>query len=192
MSKYFQEERRIAKQAGKILDAREKAKERVEKQSAIDELSADYQMRICKEADAKDMAELYSIVFDSYPFPIFDPNYLIKTMRDNVLYFGVWENETLVALSSCEMDDDHKNVEMTDFSTHHDSRGKGLAKRLLAEMDRTMRRRGFRVAYTIARAASMPMNLVFGDNHYAFAGTLVNNTNIGGSIESMNVWWKHL
>jgi len=36
------------------------------------------------------------------------------------------------------------------------------------------------------------MNITFARNNYSFAGTLINNTNISGQIESMNVWYKAL
>jgi hypothetical protein len=36
------------------------------------------------------------------------------------------------------------------------------------------------------------MNITFGRRGYRYAGTLVNNTWIGGAIESMNVWYKIL
>ena len=59
-------------------------------------------------------------------------------------------------------------------------------------MDHAARERGHRVAYTIARALSFGMNITFARRGYLFAGTLVNNTNISGRIESMNVWYKRL
>ena len=36
------------------------------------------------------------------------------------------------------------------------------------------------------------MNITFARQDYVLAGTLVNNTNISGSLESMNVWYKSL
>jgi hypothetical protein len=45
--------------------------------------------------------------------------------------------------------------------------------------------------YTIARAISVGMNITFARCGYDFGGTLVNNTQIAGRIESMNVWYKN-
>lgn len=45
---------------------------------------------------------------------------------------------------------------------------------------------------TIARAHATGMNIVFARQGYAFAGTLPNNTQIKGDLESTNVWYKHL
>lgn len=55
-----------------------------------------------------------------------------------------------------------------------------------------MQARGIHTAYTIARATSFGMNIVLAKMHYAYGGTLYNNTQIGGQLESMNVWPKKL
>lgn len=139
-----------------------------------------------------ELAALYKTVFMSYPFPIFDAGYLKKTMASHIVYFGVRDGKRLVAASSCEMDMGHKSVEMTDFATLDDYRSKGLASFLLTQMEREMSRRGIKTAYTIARSMSYGMNITFAKNRYTFAGTLFNNTDIAGEIESMNVWYKAL
>ena len=36
------------------------------------------------------------------------------------------------------------------------------------------------------------MNITFAKHGYSFAGTLTNNTQISGQLESMNVWYKAL
>ncbi len=142
--------------------------------------------------EAEELAVLYGAVFKSYPFPIFDAGYLRETMASHIVYFGVRDNGRLIAASSCEMDVPHQNVEMTDFATLDAYRAKGLASFLLVRMEREMERRGILTAYTIARSISYGMNITFGKNRYAFAGTLYSNTGISGEIESMNVWYKAL
>jgi hypothetical protein len=57
-------------------------------------------------------------------------------------------------------------------------------------MGEEMKARKIKTLYTIARATSHGMNKTFGRQGYIFAGTLINNTQIGESIESMNVWHK--
>jgi putative beta-lysine N-acetyltransferase len=143
--------------------------------------------------DAEAMAATFGAVFETYPFPIHDPGYLRSTMASDVRYFGI-EDDTgrLVALSSAEMDPSGSNAEMTDFATLEAFRGKGLAGLLLALMEKDMYRAGIRTAYTIARAHATGMNIVFARQGYVFAGTLPNNTQIKGGLESMNVWFKHL
>lgn len=146
--------------------------------------------RAAKAEDVDAMAEVYRQVFATYPFPIHDPEYLQRTMEENVAYFAIWHGDRMVALSSAEMDVAGRNAEMTDFATLPDYRGKGLANYLLAGMENTLEKHGISTAYTIARAYSYGMNITFARQDYSFSGTLTNNTNISGGLESMNVWYK--
>jgi putative beta-lysine N-acetyltransferase len=143
--------------------------------------------------DIEEMSRLYGEVFATYPFPIHDPAYLEATMKENVRYFCMRDGDgRLVALSSAEMDASSRCVEMTDFATRPATRKKGMAVHLLARMDETMAEAGMKTAYTIARALSPGMNITFAKRGYTFGGTLTNNTNISGRIESMNVWYRKL
>ncbi|TQD26785.1 putative beta-lysine N-acetyltransferase [Methanolobus vulcani] len=155
-------------------------------------LSGDEDCFVCTGEDVQEMAKIYDRVFASYPFPIKDPQYLLRTMQENLIYFGIRKAGKIVALASCEMDVDNSNVEMTDFATLPEYRGRGYSYYLLRKMESKMREMGIITAYTIARARSYGMNITFSRSSYSYAGTLVNNTNISGSIESMNVWYKKL
>lgn len=146
----------------------------------------------CTPEHAEQMAVLYDQVFDSYPFPINDPDYIRQTMASHVRYFGICDNDRLIALASSEIDHKALAVEMTDFATDPDYRGQKCASVLLSEMEQSMTAAGHRTAFTIARAVSWGMNFVFADAGYHFTGTLCNNTNIAGQLESMNVWYKPL
>jgi putative beta-lysine N-acetyltransferase len=113
-------------------------------------------------------------------------------MEANVIYFCLEDKGIMVALASAEMDRIGENVEMTDFATIPAWRGKGCATLLLGHMEQEMRKSDIKTAYTIARAGSAGMNITFARQGYRFAGRLINNTGISGSIESMNVWYHSL
>jgi len=151
-----------------------------------------FEFRKAGPADIPCICRIYKKVFKSYPFPIYDPKYLLETMKSNVCYYVACEGQTIIAISSAEIDFDLKNAEMTDFATLPEYRKMGIATRLLGFMDESVAAQGIKTAYTIARALSPGMNITFTKNGYLFAGTLLNNTNIGGLIESMNVWYKKL
>ncbi len=151
-----------------------------------------FQFQKLTTEDIVAMAALYREVFASYPFPIYESEYLRETMRANTVYFGIWAQKRLVALASAEMDIDAGLVEMTDFAVLPEYRGNGLALFLLKQMEEEMRLRGIKTAYTIARLQSPGMNLTFSKADYKYSGTLINNTNICGNLESMNVWYKKL
>lgn len=152
----------------------------------------DYQLANLGIEDAEDISQIYKRVFETYPFPIHNPAYIKDTMNDNVVYFGIRDKGQLIAVSSSEMDIKSQNVEMTDFATLPEYRSQGLASSLLYEMENAMRQRGIMTAYTIARAVSHGMNITFAKHNYIYSGTLINNTDISGEIESMNVWYKAL
>ncbi|WP_373484575.1 putative beta-lysine N-acetyltransferase [Acetobacterium sp.] len=158
----------------------------------IKALPPKFTIRLLQETDIPTLAQLYSKVFKSYPFPIFESTYLRETMAEHVLYYGVFDEERLVAVSSSETDPDNLNAEMTDFAVLPAYRGHQLALHLLKEMESHMIATGYRLLYTIARAASNGMNTTFARAHYHYGGTLINNTQISGSIESMNIWYKEL
>lgn len=142
--------------------------------------------------DAEEMSALYRQIFPSYPFPIHNTKYIQQTMAEHVDYYGIRLQGKLIALASAEKDLDSLAVEMTDFATHPAHRGQALASQLLNMMESTISDEGFHLAYTIARSTSIGMNRTFAKHGYQYTGRLINNTQISGKIESMNVWFKSL
>ena len=137
------------------------------------------------------MSRVFQAVFKTYPFPIFDANYLSEVIKKKQShFFGIRKNDRIVAIAASETDLPNQGVEMTDFATLPEFRGQGLAGRLLTDMEHSMQKKGMRTSFSIARAVSPAMNKLFAKNGYSFGGTLGNNSNIAGRIESMNVWYK--
>jgi putative beta-lysine N-acetyltransferase len=146
----------------------------------------------CQFSDVDEISRLYRRVFQSYPFPIDDPSYLAQAMQKNYRYYAVRKKKRIIAIAAAEIDHANRCAEMTDFATLNQWRRQGLAKSLLAAMESEMAQAGILTAYTIARSLSWGMNKTFSDTDYTYAGTLTNNTNISGGIQSMNVWYKKL
>ncbi len=191
MGKYLTESRSREQEASLVRDVLVAAREK-----AVDSippiLPEGFTIRSSREEDVEEMANIYCEVFASYPFPIHDPAFLRAAMKDSTQFFGVWDGNRIAALSSAEMDSCSKSAEMTDFATPRAYRGKGLALHLLQHMEDAVRGRAIRSLFTIARAYSYSMNITFARDGYRYGGTLTNNTNIGGRLESMNVWYKIL
>ena len=188
MSKFFEDSRKISKfpkEAEDVLNYVETVD--VDSYTNIDEK---FHLKIANESDAEKLSKHYSKVFETYPFPINDPNYILKTMQTNVKYFIIEDNGKIVAASSCEMDIKNKCVEMTDFAVLEEYQKLGLSKYLLYIMEKIMKDNGYRVFYTIARSISYGMNITFKKMGYMYSGTAVNNTNICGNFEDMNFWYK--
>ena len=156
-------------------------------------LMAKFECQACGAEDIDEMAEVYAQVFETYPFPIHETDFLKESMEGDTRFFGIRnaKNE-LVAVSSAEMDPSSRSAEMTDFATLPDYRGFSLASHLLSEMEQNIVDEGIETGFTIARAASIGMNVTFAKGGYEYSGRLRNNTNISGDIESMNVWYKKL
>jgi beta-lysine N6-acetyltransferase len=158
----------------------------------LPQLSPPYACRMAEKKDCISMADLYKKIFPTYPFPVDDPGYLARTMDKDSLYFGIWKGDCPVSIASAEMDIKEKNVEMTDFATLPDHRSQGFALFLLDQMEKAVGQKGIKTAYTIARSISFGMNITFARAGYVYSGTLINNTNISGRIETMNVWYKSM
>ncbi len=152
-----------------------------------------FKIKCLSESDAKAITEIFKQVFETYPFPVQDPDYIVETMEQyGTKYFGVFEGGNLIAVSTAEIDSENKNSEMTDFAVLPDFRGQNIALSLLGKMEQEMENVGIKTCYTIARLNQPGMNKTFLKAGYKYTGTLVNNTNIGGNIESMNILYKHL
>lgn len=151
-----------------------------------------FDIRKLDKSHANDIVAVFKQVFATYPFPIHDPEYIKETMDNDVVYFGVFIDGKLQSVSSSEMDVKSQNAEMTDFAVLDSARGLGLSKLLLHEMEEHMKTQGMKTLYTIARLKSIPMNKTFLGSGYSYSGTLINNTNIAGGIESMNILYKYI
>ncbi|MBN2655145.1 MAG: putative beta-lysine N-acetyltransferase [Nitrospirae bacterium] len=188
---YVKTERSYESEADKMADVLKVSKDKSGVED-LPEFNRKNIIRKCCRTDIPVMASLYNNVFPSYPFPISDQQYLLKTMESHIAYFCVDTDDGIVALSSAEIDKDYSNSEMTDFATLPKYRGKSFGQHLLAFMESDLRNEGIKTGYTIARALSYGMNITFSRQGYVYAGRLKNNTNISGNIESMNVWYKRL
>ena len=109
------------------------------------------------------------------------------------MYAAVELHGDMVALASAECNDSKhaRYAEMTDFATRHAYRGQGYAMQLLKFLEQEARDRGIQTLYTIARSVSYGMNCTFAKSGYTYGGRLKNNTQIAGTIESMNVWYRN-
>jgi putative beta-lysine N-acetyltransferase len=194
VSRFLDPDRRQPSDAEGLRSIRRLALRKAEsaEDDGVEQLPDGCSARLCAPDDVQDMATLYGSIYASYPFPIHDPCFLRRTMASHVRYVGIWYGDLLVALASAELDRASRSAEMTDFATLPDWRGKGLAGLLLRHAECQARGADIATAYTIARGASPGINIIFARGGYLLGGVLVNNTNIAGRIETMNVWYRPL
>ncbi len=157
------------------------------------DLPEGYQIALATEDDIPGLVILYSHVFESYPSPLTMPDFLLTTMRRNLVYAVIKDRDgNIVSAASADLDLKHRNAEMTDCATFPSERGKGLMRVLLVRLEDELSRRGILCAYTLARATAPGMNKVFYDLNYEYCGRLINNCDISGGFEDINIWSKRL
>ena len=151
-----------------------------------------YSIRNANETDIKEMVKLFSTVFSTYPSPVYDEEFIKKTMEENVLYkVAVYEGK-IIGIASADMDKENLNAEMTDCATYPDYRGKGVLSNIIYSLELDLRNKGFITLYSIARAINPSINYVLSKQNYKYTGRLINNCNICGTFEDMNIWVKNI
>ena len=152
----------------------------------------DYLLRGAKKQDICQMIDLFSAVFDTYPSPVFDPEYLGEIMDRNVLFWVAEKNKRIIAIASAEMDFDNLNAEITDCVTLQEERGKNILSELIAKLESELVKRDIVNAYSLSRATNIGINKALAKGGYRYKGRLVNNCHICGKYEDMNIWDKKL
>jgi beta-lysine N6-acetyltransferase len=152
----------------------------------------EYELKKADEACAKELSGLYRQVFQIYPTPLHDSEYVKKTMKEGTIYYVFFYQGKIVSAASAEVNSFYKNAELTDCATLKDHRKYGLMKIILGELEGELRRQGIYCAYSIARSLSFGMNAVLYQLGYKYRGRLMNNCYIYDKLENMNMWVKNL
>ena len=143
-----------------------------------------------KPEDIPHLVHIYRSVFETYPSPLTNPDYIKFTMDRNVICRMAMRDNQAFAAASSELDRKHSNAEITDCATVPEEQGKGIMQHILKELEEDLREIGIKTAYTLARGMSVGMNRVFFRLGYEFSGRLINNCDIFGKFEDMNIWVK--
>ncbi len=152
-----------------------------------------YRMTIARPEHIAQLVKLYRGIFQTYPSPLTHPDYIYQTMNRHVLYRVVLnEDGDVVSAASAEIDEKNRNAELTDCATAPSARGQGLMFHLLQALESDLRERNITTSYTLARGTSFGMNLVFYRLGHEYCGRLINNCDIYGQFEDMNIWSKLL
>lgn len=152
----------------------------------------EYECKKVDESSAEELSGLYRQVFQIYPTPLFDPEYVKKTMQEGTIYYAFFHEGKIVSAASAEINSFYKNAELTDCATLTEYRKYGLMKFILQELEVELKRGGIYCAYSIARSLSFGMNAVLYQLGYSYRGRLMNNCYIYDKLENMNIWVKNL
>lgn len=151
-----------------------------------------YCIRNATEDDIKEMINLFSTVFSTYPSHIYDEDFLKQTMKEKVLYKVAVHDGKIIGVASADMDKENLNAEITDCATHPDYRGKGILSSIIFSLESDLRKRDFITLYSLSRAINPSINFVLSKHNYEFSGRMVKNCNICGDFEDMNIWVKNI
>lgn len=151
-----------------------------------------YCIRDAEESDVKQIAELFSNIFFTYPSPIYNEGYIKQTMKEKALYKVAVENGKVISVASADMDKNNLNAEITDCVTHPHYRGKGILSNIIYSLETDLKNKGFITLYSFSRAINPGINFALSKQGYKFRGRLINNCNICGGFENMNIWVKSI
>lgn len=138
--------------------------------------------------DAYNIASLIGEVFDEYPTPSYNPNYIASDIESGTPYRVVRERGKVIACASASLVEQAGAAELTDCATHPIMRGRGLMQSLLTGLLEDLDNLDFSTAFTMARANQAGMNIVFKRLGFSYDGMMVQSCRIGQGIEDMNVW----
>ncbi|WP_407406368.1 putative beta-lysine N-acetyltransferase [Peribacillus sp.] len=188
--KYTQDQRRASShwiKEDEILENVQKLPTKVE----LEAPPSTYIGRKAEEIDAVKLAELYGKVFEIYPTPMNEPEYVRKCMNSGTVFYIYEHDGVIVSAASAEINDFYRNAEITDCATLPDHRQYGLMKHLIEKLESHLVSHDIYCIYSIARALSFGMNAALHQQGYYYRGRLANNCFIFDKLEDMNLWVKN-
>ncbi len=151
-----------------------------------------YMIRNAEPSDIPQMIDIFSSIFETYPSPVFNDNYLRKVMNGQVLFKVAVEDGKIISIASADMDKLNKNAEITDCATYPEHRGRGILSNLIHSLEQDLQQEGFLTLYSLSRAINPGINSALSKLGYRYCGRLINNCHICGGFEDMNIWVKEL
>lgn len=164
----------------------------LDKETTVNEVNFNYTIETANQNDVEEMTTLYKSIFKTYPTPLENPDYIMKVMYENVLFKIVRYKGKIISAASADMNPEYLNAEITDCATYPEYRGKGLISKLMDQLESELIKNNYKTLYTIARAGVIGINRAFAKRGYLYQGRLINNCNIGGRFEDMNIWFKQV
>ncbi|WP_096154400.1 MULTISPECIES: putative beta-lysine N-acetyltransferase [Bacillus] len=155
-------------------------------------LPSNFKVRQVVAEDAENLSSLYKDVFEVYPVPIIDPEYIKEQLICGTIFYCLEVEGKIVAAASADIHRNFRNAEITDCATLQPYRKYGVMKVIITHIEEELIRNQIFCSFSIARSLSFGMNAVLHQLDYSYTGRLKNNCYIFDKIEDMNVWVKNL
>lgn len=126
---------------------------------------------------------------DSFAFPNHEAEYIMELVEQNHEFYGLFNRKELLVSAILKVHEEESNLEIVDFTTHPDYSGRNLSYYLVQEIRKNFDEMDCKTMYSLVRATSYGLNITFSKHDFVLGGTLLNNTLIRDTIESMNVWY---
>jgi len=152
----------------------------------------DFLTRRAVPKDIPQMITLFKTVFETYPVPICNADYLKAMMGDQMIFMVAETNGKIVSIASADLDQKNKNAEITDCVTDPEYRGKNMLSQLIEKLEQELKQMRFLTAYSLSRAQNVGINKALSNLGYRYQGRRINNCHICGDFEDMNIWVKSL
>lgn len=151
-----------------------------------------YRLQLCGEDMAQQLAAVFDQVFETFPTPLHDPDFIRELIRSGDGIFRAVLDPGGSVVSAAAVEFEMEAAEITDCATLPDHRGEGLMRILIDALEDDCRGRGVSALFSIARARSFGMNLVLRRAGYRYRGRMINQSNICANLEDMNIWVKKI
>ncbi len=156
------------------------------------ELPADIKIIKAGKEHISQLVYIYRQVFETYPSPLTNPDYIKSVMDRNVHFVLAMQEGEPVAAASADINQKYSNAELTDCATVPVLQGKGVMQFILQELEKILKQKNILTSYTLARAKSVGMNKSFFRLNYEYSGRLIKNCDIYGEFEDLNIWVKRI
>ena len=152
-------------------------------------LPENLEVRKLDKNDLFALVHLHEKAFKSYPFPIHKAEYILELVEQDHEFYGLFNQKELLVSAILKIHAKESNIEIIDFATHPNFMGQNLSYYLVQEIKKNFDEMDYKTMYSMVRATSYGLNITFSKHDFVFGGTLLNNTLIRDTIESMNVWY---
>lgn len=151
-----------------------------------------YKMRRATVNDTHEMAQLYDTIFETYPTPMNNPQYIANVMQNDVYFTIIEYKGQVVSVASADFIPALNSAEMTDCATFQEHRKKGLLSHQFSYLIKLMKQMKVQTLFCYSRSVSLGMNLINARHGFTYGGRMVQNSNISGRLECMNIWFKDI
>ena len=151
-----------------------------------------FEIRKLTTEDAQVLSKFNGKVVKQYAFPIYEEDFVLECMMNGYEFYGLFENGELIVAANLKINKLEFYAEIVDFVTLPKYRGQNLSYYLVQKIKEDLSKQNFKTLFSLVRATSYGLNITLRAHGFLLGGTLVNNTLIKNSMESMNVWYLSL